>query len=172
MATQTRLSLEEYLQTSYRPDCEYIDGEIQERNVGKWEHARTQFWLAGWFSKHEEAWGVMGSTEQRMRVTRTRVRIPDVVLVHSEEQPDILVRPPVLIVEILSPEDTYKAMQDRISDYRAMGVRSIWIIDPKTRSGRMCSGDLWTTAQILRVPETEIYVDLDVLFRALGPNRA
>ncbi len=39
MAT-TKVSLEEYLNTSYRPDVEYIDGELQERNVGEIEHAR------------------------------------------------------------------------------------------------------------------------------------
>lgn len=52
MATQAQLStltIEEYLQTSYDPDCEYIDGELEERNVGKWEHARLQYLLATWF---------------------------------------------------------------------------------------------------------------------------
>jgi len=39
MATQVRISLQEYLATSWRPDREYIDGEVRERNVGKWEHA-------------------------------------------------------------------------------------------------------------------------------------
>ena len=28
------------MRTSYRPDREYIDGELFERNVGNWEHAR------------------------------------------------------------------------------------------------------------------------------------
>ena len=46
MATSTRLSLSEYMKTSYRPDREYVDGELLERNVGKWEHARLQALLA------------------------------------------------------------------------------------------------------------------------------
>ena len=45
MATQVRISLQEYLDTPYRPDREYIDGEVRERNVGKWEHARLQLLL-------------------------------------------------------------------------------------------------------------------------------
>jgi len=40
MATSTHISLIEYMKTSYRPDREYIDGELFERNVGNWEHAR------------------------------------------------------------------------------------------------------------------------------------
>ncbi len=49
MATPTQISITEYLNTSYRPDREYVDGEVRERNVGKWEHARVQALLAAWF---------------------------------------------------------------------------------------------------------------------------
>ncbi len=45
MASTTQVPVSEYLKTSYRPDREYIDGELRERNVGKWEHARYRhFW--------------------------------------------------------------------------------------------------------------------------------
>jgi Uma2 family endonuclease len=81
MATSTQISLLEYMKTSYRPDREYIDGELLDRNVGKWEHARLQFLLASWFRTQEEAWSVQGATEQRLRVSPSRVRIPDVMLV-------------------------------------------------------------------------------------------
>ncbi len=172
MATQTQTSFDKYLSTSYRPDCEYIDGEIQERNVGKWEHSRIQYWLAVWFGNHEAEWGVLGSTEQRMQVAQARVRIPDLVLVGREDQPDVLVKPPLLVVEILSPDDTYSAMQERVTDYQRMGVHSIWIIDPSTQSGQMCSGDAWITARTLRVPKTAIYVELDDLFQSLHSARS
>jgi hypothetical protein len=42
MATTTQIALSEYLQTSYRPDLEFVDGELQERSVGKTDHARVQ----------------------------------------------------------------------------------------------------------------------------------
>jgi Uma2 family endonuclease len=168
MAAQAQISIEEYLHTSYRPDREYVDGEIRERNVGKWEHARLQLALGGWFWNHEAEWRVMGSTEQRTRVAQLRVRIPDLVLVNIESQPDVLVDPPVLIVEILSPDDTYSNMRERVADYQEMGVKSIWIIDPQTRTGQMCAGDTWTTARVLTVPDTRIHVDLDELFSYFG----
>lgn len=174
MATQARVStptLEEYLATSYRPDREYIDGDIRERHVGKWEHARLQFALAAWFSNHESEWSVMGSTEQRTWVARTRVRIPDLVLVRIESQPPVLLKPPVLVVEILSPDDTFSEMRERVADYQRMGVRTVWIIDPKTRTGQMCSGDTWTAAGTLTVPGSAIHVVLDELFRSLDDPR-
>ncbi len=46
MATLAQISIEEHLQTSYRPDCEYIDGEVRKKNVGRWKHSRVQLWLA------------------------------------------------------------------------------------------------------------------------------
>lgn len=64
MATTTHISLSEYLGTAYSPDREYVDGEVRERNVGKWEHARVQALLAGCFVNNEMARGSASSTEQ------------------------------------------------------------------------------------------------------------
>ena len=167
MATTALISLAEYMQTSYRPDREYIDGEVRERNMGKRDHARLQALLAIWFGSQEAAWGFIVFTEWRTKVSSSRVRIPDLVLVKDEEQPEVLTDAPVLVVEILSPDDTYTDTQERAADYRRMGVQTIWIIDPKTRTGRYCVGDVWTAAQRLTVQGTPIFVDLDPLFARL-----
>jgi Uma2 family endonuclease len=164
MASATQIPVSEYLQTTYRPDREYIDGEVLERNVGKWLHARMQALLAIWFGKHEAAWQVISSTEQRIQVSSTRVRVPDLVVVLPGPQPDVLVEPPLLIVEILSPDDTYTSLQQRCQDYLAMGVQTVWIVDPQTRSGRVCIDSQWIAASRLEVAGTPIYVDLPQLF--------
>ena len=172
--TQTQVPLEEYLATSYRPDCEYMDGEIRERNVGKWEHARLQALLTVLLHGYEKEWGLLVSTEQRTQVSLTRVRVPDLVLVRAGRQPDVLLAPPVLIVEILLPADTFSGLRERVNDYQRMGVETVWIIDPNTRTGQVCSGDSWTSAGTLTVAGTSIQVELDPLFRSLddfnGPD--
>jgi Uma2 family endonuclease len=167
MASATQIPVAEYLKTSYRPDREYIDGEVRERNAGKWEHARVQALLAGWFINHESVWNVLSSTEQRVRVSATRVRVPDLVVVRPGPQPDVLTAPPLLVVESLSPDDSYSDTEERARDYWAMGVETVWIIDPKTRSGRMCGGAEWVAAQRLEVAGTAMFVDLDALFGQL-----
>jgi Uma2 family endonuclease len=167
MASVTQIPAAEYLKTSYRPDREYIDGEVRERNVGKWEHARVQALLAGWFGGHELEWGILGGVAQRVRVSPTRVRVPDLVVVRPGPQPDVLIAPPLLVVEILSPDDSYSDTEERARDYWAMGVETVWIIDPKTRSGRMCSGADWVGARRLEVAGTALFVDLDALFGQL-----
>lgn len=103
MASILHIPLHDYLDTSYRPDREYVDGEIRERNVGQYEHARMQALLILWFGPHEKEWGIQGVTEQRVQVSPTRVRIPDVTLLPRGAQPEVITKPPLLAIEIPSP---------------------------------------------------------------------
>jgi Uma2 family endonuclease len=167
MATSTQASLGEYMSASYRPDREYIDGELWERNAGKREHARLQALLTGWFMNHESDWQIMVLTECRVKVAATRVRIPDVTLVRPGPQPDVLTEPPLLVVEILSPDDSYSDTQERAADYLRMGVETIWIIDPRTRSARVCGGANWQSASRLDVPRSPIFIEIGELFAHL-----
>jgi hypothetical protein len=48
-----------------------------------------------------------------------------------------------------------------------MGVETIWIIDPTTRSGRMGTAAGWVAADRLEVASTPIHVDLPALFARL-----
>ena len=43
MAAGTQISVEEYLHTAYRPDCDYVDGVVEERNLGERDHS----WIQG-----------------------------------------------------------------------------------------------------------------------------
>ena len=161
--------------TSYRPDCEWVDGEVRERNPGKYEHARLQLLISFWLAQHEAEWQVEVVTEQRVQVAPRRVRIPDVAVLRPGPHPPVLIEPFWLAIEILSPEDSYTETQQRASDFLAMGVRSVWIIDPKTRTGRMASYrdsagyEAWSASRRLVVEGTPIYVELDTLFLKLGP---
>jgi Uma2 family endonuclease len=171
MATATHIPLSEYLHTSYRPDREYVDGEVRERHLGKWEHSRIQWLLAAWFSQHEKQWGITGSTEQRVFVAPGRVRVPDLVILTVGPQPDVLTDPPLLVIEILSPDDSYSDTQERAQDYRNMGVETVWIIDPKTRTGRVCSGSDWHQSPRLEVAGTSLFVDLQAIFDQIQSSR-
>jgi Uma2 family endonuclease len=164
MATAIQLPLAEYLQTTYRPDREFIDGELQERNLGQWDHARTQTLLSGWIARHEKVWYVLGAVACRMQVAPNRIRIPDLVVLRPGTQRSILTEPPLLTIEILSPDDTYTDLEERCQDYLAMGVKTMWIVDPKSRTGRCCVGNAWTSSDRLEVPGTPIFVDLPTLF--------
>ena len=42
MSARTLISVEDYLASAYEPDCDFVDGHIEERNVGEVTHARLQ----------------------------------------------------------------------------------------------------------------------------------
>jgi Uma2 family endonuclease len=82
MATAPNLiSLEEYMQTAYSPDCEYIDGLVLERNVGKTRHAYTQTELVFQLKTRISGRQLFAVVEQRVRVSATRVRVPDACVI-------------------------------------------------------------------------------------------
>ena len=85
----------------------------------------------------------------------------------AEAQPDVLTEPPLLVIEILSPDDSYSDTQERAKDYREMGVETVWIVDPKARTGRMCRGAEWLEASRLEVKGTPLYVNLPDIFSQL-----
>ncbi len=88
-------------------------------------------------------------------------------MVAAGPKPEILSGLPLLVIEILSPDDTYTDTQRRARDSQAMGIQTIWIIDPDTRTGRICTGAIWAEATRLEVPGTPIHVYLDTLFASL-----
>jgi Uma2 family endonuclease len=124
--------LTEYLTTVYRPDREYIDGVIEERNLGEYDHARLQTMIAAWFMAREREWNIRVVVEQRIQVSETRYRVPDVAVFRREQKIEqIFTAPPLIIVEILSPEDRLRKVFDRCEDYRRFGAENIWIVSPQ-----------------------------------------
>ncbi len=134
MATAVYIPVSEYLQTTYRPDCDYVDGEVLERNLGEQPHGLVQKMVAFLFTLHWREWGLRAITEQRIQVTATRFRVPDVCVVKASEPiAGVLQTPPFICVEVLSPTDRLHAIVTRTQEYQQMGVAHIWIVDPLTR---------------------------------------
>jgi Uma2 family endonuclease len=164
------ISVREYLSTSYRPDCDYVDGRVEERNVGEFDHGYLQTLLAVLFTNNREAWGVCAVTDVRMRVTPSHVRVPDVLVVHKDTPKErVLTHPPLIVIEILSPEDRLSRFQDRIDDYVAFGVENIWVLDPERRIARTAASKILHVVESdeLTVPGTPIRVVLSELFAEL-----
>ena len=134
MEVHTPVTVEEYLHHTYEPDCDYVDGELVERNVGEKDHSKIQKLLIVLLSMQEQRLGIHVFPEQRIQVSPSRFRVPDLCAVVGEEPDEqVFTSPPFLCVEILSPEDRAGRMQQRISDYLNFGVRYVWVIDPRSR---------------------------------------
>lgn len=136
MSTAALVSLQEYLATTYHPDCDYLDGLLVERNVGQKDHSKLQGEVFAWFRSRRQALGLAAFVEQRVQVAARRFRVPDVCVVPLPEPAEqVFTRAPHICVEILSPEDTFPKLQERFDDYLQMGVPDIWVLDPVSRRG-------------------------------------
>ena len=157
----------EYLSTSYRPDREYLDGVILERNLGELDHSRLQIVLAAYLLSLEKSLGIFAVTEQRVQVRQTRFRVPDIsVMKGGNPGEQIITHPPFLCIEILSRDDRMSEMQERIYDYLDFGVPWVWVIDPQKKRAFVYSKEGMNEARdgVLRTSEPEIVVTLSDLF--------
>ena len=169
MAASTQISVEEYLKTTYRPDCDYVDGEVRERNLGERDHSRPQGLIYVFLFSREKEWRIVVLPEQRVQVKPHRFRIPDVCVLR-EDAPDepIVHAPPLICIEILSKDDTFKSVTERLDDYITMGVPNVWVIEPHTRRGYVYNQDGFLEAKegVLRATNSEIAVPLTSIFEA------
>jgi Uma2 family endonuclease len=167
MGVGTPISVDEYLHTSFRPDCDFVEGEVLERNMGKRKHSYAQGEIVSWFNRRKDVQRLQSLPELRMRVGPNRIRIPDVA-VSEMPLPDeeVFTAPPYLCIEVMSPDDTVAAMQDRLYDDLNFGVPNIWVVDPYKHRGWRVTAEDWATALdgIMRTADGRIAMPLaDVL---------
>ena len=161
------VSLEEYLATAYEPDCDFVDGTIEERNLGEWDHATLQSNIIAYLKACYKSQGISVPTELRIRVTPGRVRIPDLCVFLTDPKQRVPSTPPFLCIEILSPEDRMSRIEVRINDFLAMGVSAVWVIDPETRQAftanaaeglrEVKTGVLRTESPVIEMPLADVF---------------
>lgn len=167
MATATLVPLSEYLTTSYEHDPEWIEGELRERPMPDRYHSQTQSFFISFFARRTDL-GLSVCAELRLRSAPGRYRIPDICLLRDDAPfqavPDI---PPVLCIEILSPDDSMSEMHDKIADYLTMGVPNIWIVDPRRRALFTADATGTHTAAVLTLPGTDVSLTADQILAEL-----
>ena len=169
MPVATQVSLEEYLHTIYEPDCEYLDGELVERNMGETYHGSLQGLITSWLIQRRKQFGIQVASETRVQITPRRFRVPDIVVTVGKLKGCILREPPFLCIEILSPEDRASRIQVKIDEYLAFGVHYVWLIDPEERrawsftsEGRREATDvLSTTNPDIQLPLGDLFAELE-----------
>ncbi|SPE41340.1 hypothetical protein SBA3_4220029 [Candidatus Sulfopaludibacter sp. SbA3] len=136
MGTTTAVSLEEYLNTAYEPDREFVDGVLVERHVGTQLHGLLQTMLGVFFSQFRASHRIAVFTETRLLVDATagRHRIPDIMVLDLPyRKGKIVVDVPAIVVEIKSPDDSFDDIIGRCFDYARLEVPNIIVMDPDNR---------------------------------------
>ena len=160
-ATNRQVNPDEYIGQSFHPDVDFVDGELQERNLGELEHSEVQTAILEWFSQYKTDWHIKSLGEIRIQTGSRRFRVADVAVL-SEDAPRerIITTPPLIVIEILSPEDRVGGYMERLDDYREMGVKNIWVVDPMTLNGFDCSTASWNPADTFSAPNSKITLHL------------
>jgi Uma2 family endonuclease len=167
MSVGALVSLEDYLNTSYSPDREYVDGIIVERHVGERPHSLVQKNLI--INLQVRYPGLFVWPEQRVRtVPGRRSRVPDVCVTLDDPGGDVFDTPPFISIEILSRCDEVSDLLEKLAEYSAFGIPNIWVIDPRRKKAYTYSGTrLEEVSDALTALNPDLTVPFDEIFRGL-----
>lgn len=152
----------EYLRTSFEgSDCEYLDGEVVERNMGELPHGDVQSTLSRLLWRFRKTLGIRVVTELRIQIRKRRYRVADIAVWRDDNiGTGIPAVPPFLAVEILSPEDRMVRMLPKIQEYLSIGVEYVWVVDPEEKAALCYSREQPEGAAVTRLrtarPKIEI----------------
>jgi len=167
MAAKVLMPVEEYLGSSFDgADCEYLDGEIVERNMGEMPHSTVQKILMFLLTQLESRLGIQVQPEIRIQTGPRRYRVADIAVWRAgyigERIPSI---PPFLVIEILSPEDRIVRMLPKVREYLGLGTEWIWLIDPDEKQALCFSQENpagWA-CDVLRTENPSIEIGLETV---------
>jgi Uma2 family endonuclease len=133
MSTKTQIRSEDYLRMTFEHDAEFVHGEIVERGMPNYVHGRLEGLIFAEFDRLRQAHGLFPCVEVRMKVAADLYRIPDVAVLAGPASQQVPDKPPLVVVEILSKDDRYSDVMQKLDEYREWGVPHIWVIDPSTK---------------------------------------
>jgi Uma2 family endonuclease len=163
--TSALASEEEYLRTSYKPACDYIDGVLRPKPMPTADHGYIQSRLAELLNSWQ---GIKAGTEITVRLREGKFLVPDVLAQRRDRLQGPYPTEPVLVcAEVLSPDDRFSDVVAKCEDYLAWGAAA-WIIDPQTRQAWECQAggrphevtDALTAAEI-SISLAEVFSVLD-----------
>ncbi len=138
------------------PDCEYLDGEIVERNLGERPHSQVQLRLSVFFAALGKTRPVHPLPEIRVRVSPTRYRIVDLAVFAGEAPTEnVPSRPPLVAIEIVSRDDRHTEIVEKLDEYLRWGVRHVWLVDPWLRKLYVYSSSGLSEVAGYELPEFE-----------------
>ena len=165
----TQFTLEEFLALpSGDVSYEFVDGQAVPKVSPKYFHSTLQLalcrlihaWCRG-RGRVVPEWAVL-----LKRQGKDWVPVPDVTYISYERLPASWKRNeacpaiPELVIEIISPEQSIKKLEDKAKDYLDTGVSRVWIVNPQATSIKVIFSD----------GASQIYTDTMPIVDALLPG--
>ena len=167
----THVPVEEYLNSSYSPDMDYVDGALVDHGMPTIAHGVFQILLGVYFHAYRKEFRFAILSEARTRIIEhLRYRLPDIMLCPIPLPTGKIVTTfPWVVIEILSPTDQMQAQLDRFRDYAQLGVRHTVLLDPERLIAHRYENDslIKTHFTELSLPTGSLPFDTEALFRQL-----
>jgi Uma2 family endonuclease len=137
------ISGEELLAMGDIGPCELIDGRIVPMSPTGGEHGYIEFYLGAELTHFvrlkKSGWVIGGEVGIYTHRQPDRVRGADVAFISKERSPrrppkGFLEVAPELVVEIMSPDDRWQEVRQKLEEYFSIGVQWVWIIEPENRA--------------------------------------
>jgi Uma2 family endonuclease len=115
------------------------------RNIGTPDHSTTLGVVTAQLAAFETLLRIEVLPCCRVRVTDSRYCVPDVMVMRRpfRHDPRAVLEAPLVVIEILSPDDRLGDTIQRFRDYDSLGVPNIVLMDPVDRATFLfVSGDL------------------------------
>jgi Uma2 family endonuclease len=127
------VSVDEYLNTSYEQDVEFVDGVLVEKGMPTFFHQLLSAILLRWFYQYEKECRIKALADVRTQIIeRARYRLPDImVLTTPAPATRVVTQVPEVVIEIVSPDDKQTESLLRFRDYSAFGVRHVVQMEPE-----------------------------------------
>ncbi len=139
--------------------CELIDGRIIHMTPTGEEHGMIESNLVhdlrAFARQHKRGRVSSGEVGIYIRRKPDRIRAADVAFVSAGRLTGLskgfLDVAPELVVEIMSPDDRWQAMREKLADYFSIGVERVWVVEPQSRKVLVYS----STTQVAELDEDD-----------------
>lgn len=140
--TKTKLSLDEFLSSPLaNENYEYFDGELMQKMAPKYSHSKVTGQLFILLEKWNQDKGEVG-IEWCIRLKRNGkdwCPIPDLLYISFNKLGEIKLAddacpiPPELIIEIISPDQSFSDLSEKAEAYLKAGVNLVWLVDTQVK---------------------------------------
>lgn len=158
---------------------EIVDGEEEIKNMSGAKAGGIALRLGAeiWFFARDKKLGRVYGADTMFTVGKNE-RMPDVAFVSTKKIPkkgEPMKKwnfAPDIAIEVISPNDVYDKIFDKINDYFKAGVKQVWLVEPRFERIRIYKSpeesitlkkqDVLTCEEILpdfKLPLTEIFID-------------
>jgi Uma2 family endonuclease len=163
-----RLTPNEYFAEVYRDwegDFDYVDGVLERHDWGDYAHSELHGEVMAWIHDHKLQSKLQVIPSLTLQISPTRFRVPDVSIFSRKpaNEERAIATAPLVVIEILSPEDSFMYLRSLEADYRRMGIPNIWFLDPRQMTGWYCTPDAWIKTTTFAIPDRSITLDLTTI---------